>query len=78
MPKAAWSILLFPAVLLVTLITGCGSESDSPDAKKARQERAAAIAQDDAKDNAEAKSKRGKKQANVKSIKGRLGGAGAD
>jgi hypothetical protein len=72
--KMTWSVLLFPAVLLVTLITGCGSDSESPDAKKARQERSADIRDADAKDSGSVKARGGKKSAVLKSIKGGLGG----
>jgi hypothetical protein len=71
-------MLLFPAALLVAIMAGCGSEYDSPEAKQARKERAAAIAADDAKDQAEAKGRRGKKAAVTKSIKGRLGASEGD
>jgi hypothetical protein len=74
MPKVAWSVLLFPAVLLVTIVTGCGPGSDDPEVKKQIQERSAAIREDDAQDRLQAKNRKGKQGVMVKSIKGRLGG----
>jgi hypothetical protein len=76
MPKVAWSAMLFPAVLLVAIITGCGPDANDPEVKKQIQERRAAIREDEAKDNALAKSRKGKKAAVAKSIKSGLGGAG--
>jgi len=76
--KLAWSVLLFPAALLVAMMSGCGSDADGTEAKQARKERAAAIAADEAKDQAEAKGRRGKKAAVTKSIKGRLGATEGD
>jgi uncharacterized protein YceK len=71
--KLTWSALLLPVALFVAVLSGCGSDADSTEAKQARKERAAAIAADEAKDQAEAKGRRGKKAAVTKSIKGRLG-----
>jgi hypothetical protein len=63
------------ALLLLPLTTGCGPGADSPEVIKEKQERAAAIREDEAKDAAAAKASRGKKSAVGKNIKGRLGAA---
>jgi hypothetical protein len=74
MPRLAWSVLSFPAVLLVTIVAGCGPGPDSPEVKKQIQERSAAIREADAEDHPLAKGAKGKRGAVTKSIKGRLGG----
>jgi hypothetical protein len=78
MPKLACSARTLPSVLLVAMIAGCGPDANSPEVKKKIQENAATIREADEADKAQAKSGRGKKTAVMKSIKGRLGGAGTD
>ena len=74
MKKFQCSSRSLPAALLVALIAGCGSDADSPETKRQKQENATAIREDEAADKIPAKSAGGKKDAVVKSIKGRLGG----
>jgi hypothetical protein len=70
----AWPVLSFAAVLWATIITGCGSgpNLDDPAVKKQLQARQEAVRRDQEEVNASLKKAGGRKNATVKSIRGRL------
>jgi hypothetical protein len=75
MPKLACRLVPVAAALMLLTIPGCsGSAADSPEAKEARQKRAAAIKEDEDADKVRTLSGRQAKTGVMKSIKGRLGG----
>ena len=79
MPKAAWSFLSFPAVLLAASVTGCDSapSANDPVVKQQAQAQQETIKKGDEEANAQLKKNMGKGAPVLKSIKSGLKGGQA-
>jgi hypothetical protein len=79
MPKAAWSFLSFPAVVLAAGVTGCDSapSANDPVVKQQAQAQQEAIQKGDEEANAQIKKSMGKGAPMLKSIKSGLKGGQA-
>jgi hypothetical protein len=78
-PKAAWSFLSFPAVLLAAGVTGCDSapSANDPVIKQSAQAQQEVIKKGDEEANAQLKKNMGKGAPMLKSIKSGLKGGQA-